>query len=209
MTKRKLPPPNTNVSPQQSSFDIAINILLRCEHLLRSLAFQCRGDASTPAEESLKKMQKLCSDFHETLFIIDHALHKYRVEHKLNDDQAHAYTQDNTRDQAKYEEDKDPNANAYRLLSEITEQLTDYAFLIGHRVHPWDVPYAFEESTAAVATTTPHATTPASTKYAQQIKFPPAAWKNRVLRQSTTPLAGFPLENSLRNDNNDSLDFVQ
>ncbi|OKL56125.1 hypothetical protein UA08_08728 [Talaromyces atroroseus] len=176
MTKRQRPPPSTQ---QQLPFDIAVNILLRCEHFLRSLAFQsCQG------EESVKEIQKLFNDFHETLFIIDHALHKYRIEHKLNNS-----------DQAQ----EDHTTNAYRLLSEINEQLTDYAFLIGHKIHPWDIPYVFEESNSVLtdADTSPD---PAPRTYAQQIKFPPATWKNRVLRQTTTPLAGFPLENSAHND---------
>lgn len=152
--------------PKQSPLDIAINMLLRCEHFLRSLAFQSNDST---AEQAVKHVQRLCNDFHETLFIVDLALSKYRCEQRIKDENAPSSV-----------------AGVYRLLSEINEQLTDYAFLVAQRIHPWDVPYRVEGSSSTLT----------AAKYTDLIKFPPATWQNRILRQTTTPLARFPLENS-------------
>lgn len=160
-------PPRVDAS-QRTLLDIAINLLLRCEHLLRDLAFECTRDI--PASEKCNQLSKQCADFHETLFVIDHELHRYRTKHTFSRQTESSSTSD-----------------AYRLLSDINEQLTDYAFLVGQKVHPWDIPYKIECDDT---------TTSAATATSNQCKFPPATWRNRVLRQKTTPLAGFTLKNS-------------
>ncbi|EED22331.1 hypothetical protein TSTA_095800 [Talaromyces stipitatus ATCC 10500] len=166
MTRPKHQPLLTSQATQ-SSLTIATNLLLRCEHFFRSLAFL---EKSTSDPKSLlQQIQSLCSDFHETLFIIDQTLYKHRMEHG--------------RAKHRKGEEEDDDDEGYRVLSEINEQLTDYAFLVGKKIHPWDVPYVFLEST-----------TTAKVLVERPAEFPPATWRNRELRGTTTPLAGFPLE---------------
>jgi hypothetical protein len=90
----------------------------------------------------------------------------------------------------------------YRVLSEINEQLTDYAFLVGSGIHPWDVPYSFvEPGSTSSSTTVSFGTTSTTTMTAAEgkvlvsnpVEFPPARWKNRELRKTRLPLAGFRL----------------
>lgn len=91
------------------------------------------------------------------------------------------------------------------MLSEITEQLTDYAFLAGNRIHPWDVPCSFAEPESGSSSTTVSfgSVSSASTAKAaakggkvlvpNPVEFPPSKWKNRELRKTRLPLAGFRL----------------
>lgn len=85
------------------------------------------------------------------------------------------------------------------MLSEINEQLTDYAFLVGERIHPLDAAYECIEPG-----TTPISSSSSSTKalfglaaYESMSMAPgktpflPAKWKNRELRGMKMPLAGF------------------
>lgn len=188
MTRPKPPPPSTPDLKTQSSLSIATNLLLRCEHFFRSLAFLEHASAEEPAT-ILKQIHSLCRDFHETLFIIDETLYRHRMEFSRAKKRSHET------DEA-VEEDE-----GYLVLSEINEQLTDYAFLAGNRIHPWDVPYSFVEPGSAPTSTTASfgsissATTTAAAEgkvlVPNPVQFPPAGWKNRKLRKTRLPLAGF------------------
>jgi hypothetical protein len=90
------------------------------------------------------------------------------------------------------------------VLSEINEQLTDYALLAGNKIHPWDVPYSFVEPASTSSSTTVPFGSVSSTSTAaaaaggkllvpNPARFPPANWKNRELRGTRMPLAGFRL----------------
>jgi hypothetical protein len=204
MTRPKPQPLPTPDLQTQSSLSIATNLLLRCEHFFRSLAFLEQANAEDP-RRILTQIHSLCRDFHETLFIIDQTLYRHRMQHSKPQRKRRGHHEGAAEEQ---EEEKDDEG--YRVLSEINEQITDYAFLAGHRIHPWDVPYSF-------ISTSPHAPAPSSSKTTSfgsysatslkmttttaaklvidnPVKFPPATWKNRELRRTTTPLAGFRLE---------------
>lgn len=196
MTRPKPLGPSTPDPKTQSSLSIATNLLLRCEHFFRSLAFLEHASAEDPAQ-ILRQIHSLCRDFHETLFIIDQTLYRHRMEHSKPKRRGgrHAHIADG--------EGEENDDEGYRVLSEINEQLTDYAFLAGNKIHPWDVPYSFVEP-ASASSTTPYVksltSTSAHTTAAQgkgwnpnTVHFPPAEWKNRELRKTGTPLAGFRL----------------
>ncbi|KAH8699161.1 hypothetical protein BGW36DRAFT_426833 [Talaromyces proteolyticus] len=140
MTKRK----TSSLASHERSFDIAINMLLRCERFIRDLAF-FRGE----------KTSILARELYENMFHIDGQILKYKVDGELND----------------YE---------YRLLSQVNEELTDYAFLASANMHPYDVERLVESEKGGV-------------KFSRSVEFPPANWVNRVARKTQNPLAVYPL----------------
>uniref|UniRef100_A0A093V999 Uncharacterized protein n=1 Tax=Talaromyces marneffei PM1 TaxID=1077442 RepID=A0A093V999_TALMA len=186
MTRPKPLLPPTPDLKTHSSLSIATNLLLRCEHFFRSLAFLEHTSAEDPTK-ILQQIRSLCRDFHETLFIIDQTLYRHRLAHTKAKRLGHT--------EGEKEEGEDDEG--YRVLSEVNEQLTDYAFLVGNGIHPWDAPYSFleQKSASSSSSSTTVSSTTATTKplVPNQVKFPPAQWKNRESRKTTTPLAGFPL----------------
>ncbi|RAO67767.1 uncharacterized protein BHQ10_003779 [Talaromyces amestolkiae] len=162
-----------------SSLSIATNLLLRCEHFFRSLAFLEHSSVEDPAQ-TLRQIHSLCRDFHETLYIIDQTLYRHRMQYRTSRRGRHAGADEGG------EEDDD---EGYRVLSEINEQLTDYAFLVGERIHPLDAAEdCIEPGTTSFSSSSSSTTAPRKTP------FLPAKWKNRELRGMKMPLAGFRVE---------------
>ncbi|KAF3395296.1 hypothetical protein DPV78_009094 [Talaromyces pinophilus] len=202
MNRPKPHPPSAPDLKTHSSLSIATNLLLRCEHFFRSLAFLEHASAEDPAR-TLRQIYSLCRDFHETLFIIDQTLYRHRLQFSNTKKRGHHHHHHHHHEDEQGEEDDE----GYRVLSEITEQLTDYAFLAGNRIHPWDVPYSFAEPESGSSSTTASfgSVSSASTAKAaaaaeggkvlvpNPVEFPPSKWKNRELRKTRLPLAGFRL----------------